>query len=263
MNNIANRLYISTISDDAADLARKYGLGLEIAEFCTAFNMDKDFEKWDALVRSKIRGVKRLMFHAPFNELCPAAIDPMIAEVAKKRYAQAYSLMKSYGINTMIAHSGFMPVLYEEEWFMAHSIDFWKGFLSDKPDEFRLYIENVFEPSPKMLCGIVDAVNDKRLGLCLDVGHAAISGHSVPIAEWVKQFLPFLRHVHLHNNYGKYDSHNALGDGVVDVANLIRKVMGAAPDVTFSIETSDCKTSAKWMKSYGFLVVCKELEDDN
>ena len=51
VNNMMNdkiltpeKLYISTIAEDDAELAQKYGLGLEIAEYCTAWNMDEFFD---------------------------------------------------------------------------------------------------------------------------------------------------------------------------------------------------------------------------
>ena len=128
MIDISGRLYISTVEDAAAELAREYGLGLEIAEFCTAFNMDTDFETWDDLVKRQMRGVSRFLFHAPFNELCPAAVDSMIAGVAKKRYAQAAALMNSYGINAMVVHSGFMSVLYHETGSRKNRLSFGNGF---------------------------------------------------------------------------------------------------------------------------------------
>ena len=37
------RFYLSTISPDAPETARPYGLGREIAEYCTAYNMDERF----------------------------------------------------------------------------------------------------------------------------------------------------------------------------------------------------------------------------
>ena len=48
------RFYISTIDPNAADTAREYGLGLEIAEYCTAWNMDREFLETDAAVREKL-----------------------------------------------------------------------------------------------------------------------------------------------------------------------------------------------------------------
>ena len=40
-----HRFYLSTIAADAAGTARQYALGLEIAEYCTACNMDEHFPK--------------------------------------------------------------------------------------------------------------------------------------------------------------------------------------------------------------------------
>ena len=38
-----HRFYLSTIAADAAGTARQYAIGLEIAEYCTACNMDEHF----------------------------------------------------------------------------------------------------------------------------------------------------------------------------------------------------------------------------
>ncbi len=71
---------------DGAEVARKYGLGLEITEFCTAWNMDEQFPETDAQVRERLQGIERKVLHAPFNELCPCAIDPKARALAKERY---------------------------------------------------------------------------------------------------------------------------------------------------------------------------------
>ena len=251
-NEISSKLYISTLADDAAVLAREHGFGLEIVEFCTALNFDTGFSAWDAAVREKMKGVESFTFHAPFNELCPAAIDPLILDVTRKRFAQAFNLMTGYGINTMIAHSGFIPNVYFEEWFVEKSVTFWWDYLSDKPEGFRLYLENVLESSPDSLIEVAAAINDERFRLCLDIGHAAILEPRMPILEWVERMLPFLGHIHLHNNYGKRDTHNALGDGDIDVAEVIRMVTKKAPGATFTLETSSAETSVSWLRTNGF-----------
>ena len=251
--DLRSKFSLSTIADDAATLARENGLGLEIAEFCTASNMDADYQIWDAQVKQKMTGITRFFFHAPFGELCPAAIDPLIADVAKLRYEQAYLLMHGYGINDMVVHSGYLPVLYRADWFIAHSLDFWKTFLDAKPGTLKIYIENVFEETPALLYELVKEVNDARFKLCLDVGHAAMRSEGASISEWVRQVAPFLGHVHLHNNDGRHDTHHALGDGVCDMAALIREISALAPEATFTIETIDAESSVKWMKTKGFL----------
>ena len=253
-NDLAGNLYISTVADDAAELARENGLGLEVAEFCTALNMDTDFETWDKKVRLQMHGIDRFIFHAPFNELYPAAIDPQIVEVAKRRFAQAYALLCGYGIDSMVVHSGYMPVLYTKDWFRDKSISFWKEFLMDKPDGFRLFIENVFEETPGVLCDIVGAVDDDRLRLCFDTGHAAIFRKDRSITDWAQRAAPYIGHVHLHNNFGSLDTHDPLDSGSIDIASLIRTIIKEAPGATFTIETINGLQSVEWLKAEGFLV---------
>ena len=38
------QMYLATLSEDAPALAQKYALGLELDHFCTAVNMDREFE---------------------------------------------------------------------------------------------------------------------------------------------------------------------------------------------------------------------------
>ena len=50
-------LYISTVDENAHVLARQYGLGLELAEYCTPWFLDREFESTDKLVREKLEGI--------------------------------------------------------------------------------------------------------------------------------------------------------------------------------------------------------------
>ena len=253
MNDLSDRLYLSTVAADAAACAGQYGLGLEIAEFCTAFNMDTDADQWIAQVRAQMQGLHRFLFHAPFNELCPAAVDPLIVDVAKKRYAQAYALMHSLGVSAMVVHSGFLPILYDESWFVSHSVDFWRAFLADKPQGFSLFLENVFEPKPELLIEIVRRVEDPRFRLCFDTGHAALAGAALPIGIWIERLAPYLGHAHLHNNDGIRDTHGALGDGGIDMAALLRRIEGSAQGVSYTIESVSADPSVAWLQKAGFM----------
>ena len=66
------QIYISTIAQDAADTARKYGLGLEIAEYCTAWNMDEKFPETDAVVRQE-KTIAASARRDIFSEMPPCA----------------------------------------------------------------------------------------------------------------------------------------------------------------------------------------------
>ena len=77
------------VDENAGTLASKYGLGIEIADFCTAWNMDERLAETDAQVQKMVCGITKRVLHGPFSELFPCAIDPKIRAVAKERYQQA------------------------------------------------------------------------------------------------------------------------------------------------------------------------------
>ena len=97
-------IYLSTIASDAVRVAQEYGVNLEIAEYCTAWNMDDEFTATDAVVREKLEGIGRKVLHAPFNELFPCAIDRKARSLAVERYRQAIDLAKAYEATKVVVH---------------------------------------------------------------------------------------------------------------------------------------------------------------
>lgn len=253
MLSFKDRLYISTTAEDGETLAKTHGLGLEIAEYCTAENMDTRFAETDAIVRRKMTAAGRFTFHAAFNELCPAAIDPLVVEITKKRYAQAVKTARDYGIKRMVVHSGYTPLVYFKSWFTEKSIAFWKEFLREVPEDMTLCYENVMEDAPDMPVEIVREVNDPRFCLCLDVGHANCQISEVPVEQWVDSFAPWLGHVHLHNNEGGWDIHAPLGEGSIPMKDIIRRIEEKCSGVTYAIENMYAAQSVEWLQKEGFL----------
>jgi len=118
------KLFLSTIDPKASDFAARFGIGLEIAEYCTAYNMDQYFEGTDVSVRQKLEGITHRVFHAPFNELFPCAIDPKARALAADRYLQAITLALQYGAKKIVIHSGYAPSFYYDCWFEEQSAIF-------------------------------------------------------------------------------------------------------------------------------------------
>ncbi len=243
------RLFLSTIADDAVQTAREFGLGVELAQFCLAENMDKTPPDVQASLDAALE-VPRRVFHAPFAELCPAAIDPLVREVAKRRFLQAAALAKRYGAEKMVVHSGFIPLVYYPEWFTPQSAAFWREFLNDV-DGLTLCVENVMETSPDVLRQIAEQVNDPRLRICFDVGHAFCQ--SGELAPWLDALAPYSSHVHLHNNHGSSDEHLGLPDGTLDMAAVIRQLEALAPQATYTLEVRSARASVEWLLKEGLL----------
>lgn len=240
------KFYISTIATDAAEAARKHGMGLEIAEFCTARKMDEQFRETDAAVRKKLEGIEKSVLHAPFNELFPCAIDPKARTLAAERYRQAIDLAVKYGAEKVVIHGGYNPMIFYPVWYVEQSIEFWKAFLADAPDAI-IVLENVLEETPDMLLDIVKGVADPRLRLCLDVGHVNTYSR-MPVMDWLMRWTPYLSHFHIHNNDGSRDSHSALRQGTIPMKELLKKAVELCPNATFTLEVMEAEPSIKWLE---------------
>lgn len=237
--------FVSTIDPQAAQAAKAFGAGLEIAEYCTAWNMDEKFEETHAAVLSSLEGIDRSVLHGPFNELFPCAIDPLARQLAAHRYRQALGLAKSYGAEKLILHGGFNPWLFYPEWYVEQSILFWKDFLTEDPG-LTIALENVLEPDPQPLLEIVKGVNHPRLRLCLDVGH--VNAYSkVPAAEWLSAWSPYISHFHWHNNDGSWDTHQPLWEGTLPVRELLALADKLCPQATCTLELMDAAPSLQWL----------------
>lgn len=240
------KIYLSTIDPQAHTVAKKQGLGLEIAEYCTAWNMDQLFPETDAAVRQKLEGIEKSVLHGPFNELFPCAIDPKARALAAERYRQAMGLAVQYGAEKVIIHGGCNPRIYYPVWYVEQSILFWREFLKDDPG-VDIVLENVLEETPDMLLDIVKGVDDPRLQLCLDVGH--VNAYSqIPVIDWLTAWAPYLSHFHIHNNDGSWDSHSALYQGTIPMRHLLMKAAELCPNATFTLEVTESEPSVNWLE---------------
>lgn len=254
-------LFIATMGADFRKYAEADNLGIELDYFCMAENLDG--QKYEPCCSQVSRLAEKLGFtgkdfvlHAPFNELHPAAIDPGALELLKKRMKQAYGVCERFGINKMVVHSGYMPYVYFKSWHTERSVEFWTEFMKDKPDTFRICIENVLEDEPYMMRDMIEkirAAGGSNIGICLDIGHANCMS-DVDAAEWITVLGPYISHFHLHNNDGSGDLHQPFGDGTMDVENLLKLAEEACgEDVTYTIEVMKCGEAVEWLKDRNWM----------
>ena len=248
---LQEKLHISGMDSRAAPLARQWRLGYETITFCYAPMLDDPA----ALPRAQrlTDGIDRLWLHAPFAELIPCAIDPLVRQTAQHRFRQTLAAAQKLGIRQVVFHGGFIPHVYFPEWYVEQSVLFWRDFLQEVPPDFVLALENVMEPSPDTLVSIAAGVDDPRLGLCLDVGHANTCVSRTPPLDWIAPMAPYLRHVHLHNNRGQDDLHSPLDEGTVPMQEIIDAVLERSPRATFTIENQDALPSLRWLAQQGYI----------
>lgn len=61
-------IYLSNIAPDAVPMARKFGVHIEIAEYCTDWNMDERFSVVDKTLQMMLDGISNTTLHGLFNE---------------------------------------------------------------------------------------------------------------------------------------------------------------------------------------------------
>lgn len=252
MKNFKEKLYLSTIDENAPKLAKQYQLGIELSQFCDTTNLDTNLVSAEQSIGFCLKQSNRFIVHAPFSELSPATIDPEILAVVKKRFQQTAALSQRFGIRRMVVHSGYIPLVYFKEWFHDRSIPFWKELLSELPADFELLYENVMDDEPMMLKNIVNEVADPRFKLCLDIGHLNVIS-KIPAKEWIDAYGTALGHVHVHNNHKDWDTHSQLFDGTLDIPAILEQVFGTSPDATFTLELMDAAPSIQWLIEKGLL----------
>ena len=241
-------VYLSSIGADCCEAAQAFGLGIELAQFCTAARLDgAPAEPWELPVERCLSAADRFILHGPFNELTPAAIDPLVLDVTKKRYRQAIEKARTLGIRKIVLHAGFLPLVYYPEWFVDRSAAVWRELLCEIPADTTVCLENVLEPEPRLLTAIMQAVDDPRLRICLDLGHANTCASEIAPEDWLRACAPYLSHVHLHNNQGGRDLHAALFDGVMDIAGLLSLLEALSPQATCTLELTQDRPSLDWL----------------
>ena len=241
-----DQIFLSTIAPDAEAAAKARGFGLEIAEYCTAWNMDLRFDKTHPAVEKKLDGIPCRLLHAPFNELFPCAIDPKARELAAFRYRQALELADTYGARKVIIHSGYYEKLYYPVWFTRESVKFWTEFMDGYRGSAIICLENVFEKDGTVIADIIRRVGDERFRMCLDTGH--VNAYSpVPLDRWIDECADCISHFHVHNNDGRADTHCALDEGSIDMAAFFEQADRLCKEATYTLEVREAQRSCAFM----------------
>lgn len=243
----------------AATIAKAWGLGLELAEFCVTENIEDRFDETLPRFENNCQSSQLKVMHGPFFELYPHAIDPKVAQIAWERYDWSWNLCKKYQIDKLVCHPNFVKEIYYPEWFISRQVDFWQRFLLRHSEGITICLENVLEPDPSLIIDILQGVGDQRLRMCLDTGHANLT--KIPPVEWLERCAPYISHYHIHNNDGPLtdavssqgDLHQPPGRGSIDMKDFLRRATELTPNATATIESVHLEESARWLHENGFI----------
>jgi sugar phosphate isomerase/epimerase len=179
--------------------------------------------------------------HAPFFDLNPGALDPLIRQVTHQRLNQSLSLAGRLNAHLMVIHPGVDKWRYPnlEQTWLALAKEFFPSLIQQASDcGCRLAIENIYEETPDVLVQLVEEIDSEWFGHCFDAGHWHLFGKR-PMAEWLDAISPRLFHLHLHDNHGRADEHLPVGEGTIDFSPLQLKLrrLDPLPSITLEAHT--------------------------
>jgi sugar phosphate isomerase/epimerase len=160
---------------------------------------------------------RKVTLHAPFHGVNVASLFEPIRKASVQVTVDCFGTAAAIGAGGIVVHPGYYA--WEQEKKGAdrqfkkslkeldhaareHSVTFWFENMGN------MNFFNLRTPEHLSLIG--------RTGLALDTGHAHLNGC---LAEFLKT--PF-RHMHIHDNRGKVDTHSALGDGSINFTPVFK-----------------------------------------
>jgi sugar phosphate isomerase/epimerase len=164
--------------------------------------------------------------HAPFLDLNPGATDPLVQDVTFRRYQQALHAAATLGARLIVFHPGYDVWRYgqQQQLWIEQNLRFWPPLLVEAARaNCVMTLENIFEPEPLLLAGLLNTFSSPWLGHCFDIGHWRLFA-SVTMEEWFSALGHRMRHLHLHDNFGMKDDHLPMGEGSIDFTPLFAQL---------------------------------------
>ena len=237
-------------------------LGIEIQGFYNPYIENK--EKLVLEYIEKLEDIKKgKSYHAPYWDLNLGTKIVEIQDAMFKIYNEAYDIAKKLRCTEMVIHSNYKPGTDWYDGWINRAKNFLERFLEDKDDSITICIENQFESDSELLLKLIDTVNDNRIKICLDIGHANCNSN-IPVEEWIETLKDRIAYYHLHNNHGKQttrgynkdDEHLGINNGTIDIENVLKLAEKYTPNAIWNIESKseylkesvDCLKKLKYIK---------------
>ena len=190
-----------------------------------------------------------ISMHGAFLGLIPGSYDPLIREASAVRIRQSIGYAHELHASDIIFHHGYYARARFDDGYLARSAAFWKNMLAELTVGQAIHLENAHEISPDLQLALIDEVQDPRLGICLDIGHAHAFS-STQVLEWITALGERITYVHLHDNDGSSDQHLPLGQGNIPLVDVFSALETHAPQAIWMIE-AEATASLAWLEEHG------------
>lgn len=147
------------------------------------------------------------------------------------------------GAENVVFHSSCFPFLrgiYLGVW-AKRCADFYQELASEY--DLNIFIENSPDIDAGPIAELMSRISDRRVGVCLDIGHANYS--QISIKQWFEEVGEWIGYLHLSDNHGTYDDHVPLGEGNIDWEEVNELWKGLDRDVFITLEVNGLVSTAR------------------
>lgn len=219
------------------------GLQPEIAFKAPDLDEDSTFGEAERWGREFRREGLSVLVHAPFMDLNPGAIDPLVQQATATRLHQVFQAAELLGAQRLVVHPGYDRWRYggNEDLWVEQCLKFWPPFIEKAAAlGLILAVENVFEDVPLSLEKLFAALDHPHFAHCFDVGHWHLfCRKQVSLPQWFERLGARMVHLHLHDNFGERDDHLPPGEGLIPFESLFALAAQYAPLATLTLEVPD------------------------
>lgn len=176
--------------------------------------------------------------HGPYMDMNPGAIDEKTRLSTVAMYEKVFEVIRRLRPRTVVLHAGYHEKKYKGDFdlWLAQSLKSWPQFVLEAERlSTVIAVENIFEREPSTLKLLMDSIDSRNFGICIDAGHMRVFS-KVDMEEWFKALGPRIAEVHLHDNHGKHDDHLPLGEGSIDIPRFMGLLRQYANDPVYTIE---------------------------
>ena len=237
------------------ELSKEYNLGFEYNDFFMPKLLD-DESKLNNVI-SEYQKLNRVgdTLHGVFFDISLDSNDDKIKNISFERVKSSLEIASKLKCKGVVFHTNYITWMrdeaYRNKWVNDNKEAYLK--LIEEYKDLEIYIENMFDLNPFMLKRLVEEINHPRIGVCLDIAHASISG--IDIEEWFKNLGKYIKHIHINDNDLVVDSHSELGKGIIDYRRAYQFINKLDQNVSILIEIKDYEktvNSIKYLKEGAF-----------
>lgn len=187
-------------------------LAIEIMDFGKDLNCPiSELKAADAPVKERLYAM-----HAPFVDQCLCSLDAAVREYSRKNFESSLNGAIDLSIPNIVLHHNIFPTLSPRSSLFNELLNGLLDYLYtiQQRTQLTFFIENVLDPTPDVLHGLMLRNDNKHIKVCFDVAHAALS--KVGVVQWAERLAPWIGHVHLADTLGFFDEHLPCGFGCID-----------------------------------------------